>query len=81
MCYQCNQSTNLNFSITFAACKVCELVDEDKREKGVVFCDTCKAYICQSCWGNGARRAYAATLNYGIKIVEKIKDIFKKDDE
>lgn len=80
MCFQCNQQTNLNFSITFATCKVCEIVDEDKRPKGVVFCDTCKVYICQSCWSNGTRRTYAAAINYGQKTMEKIKDVFKKYD-
>lgn len=68
MCQNCLPGTNLNFSITFATCRVCELIDEDTRNKGVVFCDLCSAYICQDCWTNPIKRGKAAAMNYGIKI-------------
>lgn len=71
MCVNCLPGTNLNFTITFVTCRVCELLDDDKRSKGVVFCDTCGHYICQSCWTNGVRRALAAVKNVFIAAPEE----------
>lgn len=64
MCVKCKPGTVLNFSITFTTCRVCELIDADKKNKGVVFCETCKAYICEACWRSPIRRGVAALKNY-----------------
>lgn len=63
MCTNCGNGSKLNFTLTFATCKVCELVDGNKAQKGVVFCDTCGHYICEACWSNPIRRGIAALKN------------------
>lgn len=56
----------------FAPCKVCQLLDNDNTEKPVSWCDVCKAYICKSDTANWVRRAEAATLNWGQRIISLI---------
>jgi hypothetical protein len=42
-----------------AVCKVCELVDNNTTPKEVVYCETCKEYICKDCEPNWYRRGIA----------------------
>jgi hypothetical protein len=44
-------------------CKVCELIDNDKSIKPIIFCEFCNANICKSCEPNLLRRAKAMLLN------------------
>ena len=78
MCFNCDNATR-NFNLVKTTCRVCELVDGDTSNKGVVFCDTCSAYICESCWTDGIKRAKAVAMNWGQKIVDAIKG--KGEDE
>jgi hypothetical protein len=41
-------------------CRVCELVDNDRRLKPVLYCSICDAKICDNCRPNITRRAIAA---------------------
>lgn len=40
-------------------CRVCELLDQDKTEKEITYCNFCKANICTSCETNWLRRGKA----------------------
>lgn len=42
------------------ACEVCRLVDGDDSPKVVRWCDFCRAWICDGCWGDWKRRTRAA---------------------
>ena len=59
-----------NFNTFIVTCKVCELVDNDISAKGCTYCDTCKAYICQSCYNDPIKRGKAILLNWGRKIID-----------
>ena len=63
MCFLCNDKP-LNFSLVFTTCRVCEMLDGNKSNKPVSFCDFCKSYICKDCWYNPVRRAAAALKNW-----------------
>lgn len=65
MCVNCKGE---DFTKIIMPCKVCELVDGDKRPKGVVYCEACKAYICAKCVDDWGRRTIAAAKNWGNKI-------------
>jgi hypothetical protein len=43
-------------------CDVHALLDNDRRERPVMFCPMCQAWICDECRGNWGRRARAALL-------------------
>lgn len=62
MCWNCSHKY-LNYSLVRATCRVCELVDEDKSDKPVVFCDLCNTYICEPCMGSPLRRSKAFVKN------------------
>ena len=76
MCVTCN-SKDVNFSLVATTCRVCELIDNDTRNKPAAFCEFCGAYICQPCWDNAVRRAHATALDWG----RKIEGVFKKSSE
>lgn len=78
MCTNCGSGTTLNFTLVFNPCKVCQLIDNDNKSKGVVFCDLCGAYICEPCYSNPVKRAAAAAMNFGAKVVEETKKVFSK---
>lgn len=53
---------------TKGICRVCELLDNDKRKKVVNYCYLCKALICEKCEPNYLRRGMAALKNFETKI-------------
>jgi hypothetical protein len=57
-----------------AICRVCELIDNDKTIKEVIYCDMCKASMCKPCEVNWLRRGEAAILEKQIKI-KKMKTL------
>jgi hypothetical protein len=66
-------------------CRVHQLLDGDSSPRLVAYCDDCKAYICQDCMGNIARRtaAFAMTVadifkEAAIDSLESISNVFKK---
>lgn len=52
-------------------CKVCLLIDDDRRKKNVYYCDTCSAWICLECEPNWYRRGLAAIKEQLIKLKTK----------
>lgn len=52
---------------TKGICRVCELLDNDKTEKEIIYCNFCKAWICSLCENNWLRRGVAALKESGIK--------------
>jgi len=61
---------------TLKPCRVCELLDKDNGEKLCTYCETCKAYICESDYNNWDRRTVAATLEWGHKTIKTIHGIW-----
>lgn len=51
-CSSCGETTQ-------AKCDCCELVDGDTSFKLVTYCEDCKAYICDKCKNNWAKRIIA----------------------
>lgn len=43
-------------------CDVHRLVDKDLRVREVQYCGMCDAWMCEECWGNLPKRAYAMSL-------------------
>lgn len=44
---------------TKGICKVCELLDNDKTIKSVIWCNFCQAAMCEPCERNWYRRGLA----------------------
>ena len=57
---------------TQGQCDACKLVDGDNRFKKVFFCETCKAYLCKDCSDNLPKRALAAGMDFGNKVIKRI---------
>ena len=62
------ETKQLDFTKIFMPCRVCELLDKDANDKGVVWCDLCKSYICENDIDNWPRRGLA----FGKNIIQKI---------
>lgn len=60
------------------ACKCCELLDSDSAIKRVWWCNVCAAYLCAPCAEDPVRRAQAATMNFGRKVVEIAQNTIAK---
>ena len=52
-------------------CRVCELLDNDTTIKEVVYCDTCKVYMCLLCEDNWMRRGRAAIIEKLLNLTNK----------
>lgn len=48
----------------YGPCEVCGMVRGDWTPKHVTYCGTCKAWICDACWGNLRDRAIAAVKRW-----------------
>ena len=48
--------------ITFNTCRVCELLDKDKKLKYVTYCQTCERWMCLECEWNPLRRGQAMLI-------------------
>jgi hypothetical protein len=44
-------------------CRVCELLDNDKTVKEVIWCNFCNAAMCEPCERNWLRRGKAAIID------------------
>ena len=48
-------------------CRVCELVDKNKKLKYVTYCNVCEAWMCLECEWNPLKRAKAALIELKLK--------------
>lgn len=51
-------------------CRVCYLLDDDKRKKNVFFCEMCDVWMCLDCEKNWYRRGLAAIKEGAIKLLK-----------
>lgn len=51
-------------------CKVCELLDNNKETKEIIWCNFCNAAMCEPCERNWLRRGKAA-IKQKLKTNEK----------
>lgn len=56
-------------------CKVCELLDNDKTEKEVEWCEVCNEHICKECEPNLFKRGQAMIIDKKNKAIKWLKEI------
>jgi len=50
-------------------CRVCELLDNDTKEKNIIWCNFCQAAMCKQCEANWYRRGLAAIKEKTDKLL------------
>lgn len=74
-CLNCEGNHPQERVLVMGTCRVCELVDGDTSQKRTHYCLKCKAYICDACRPNLARRAMAFAEDKTEKVIDKVKEV------